>query len=214
MITYVYEDEVNEYLAVGFSMDQLHVLEPGQQKPHEPEFNQEIWDRSVAVNEIRKIVRGVLSEGVEFDNNKSFTVPPNVAQRAQEALNNVSSNDLTQSGTNEGSGKSKAKELATKQTQTFDMMRRLKSYFETNQEAYNAEKAAGKTVRDSGLIQSWELRGGDSGKDWVIQQMGSLKQSNLNTKKNLRKASGTENNKGMGIFSTDIMKTNNYRIHK
>ena len=168
-------------------------------------------------SQIRKIISEeirVVFEAVTFDNNKTFNPPPNVAQRAQEALNNVSNNNLTQSGTNDGSGLSKAKELASKQTQGFDMMRRLKSYFETNQEAYNADKAAGKTIKNSGVIQAWELHGGDSGKDWVNQEMNSLNQSNLDTKKNLRKAGGAATNKGMGIFDTNIMKTNNHRLHR
>jgi len=213
-MTYVYEDEVDDYLAQGYLEDQLTILPYGVQRPEGPEFNQEIFDRTMAMNEVRKIVREVLSEAVTFDNNKTFTPPPNVAQRAQEALNNVSNNNLTQSGTNAGSGLSKAKELASKQTQGFDMMRRMKSYFDTNQEAYNAEKAAGKTIKDSGIIQAWELHGGDSGKDWVNQEMGSLNQSNLNTKKNLRKAGGAGINKGMGTFDTKMMSTNNHRIHR
>ena len=233
-MTYVYEDEVDDYLAVGFSMDQLHVLQYGEQRPEEPEFNQKIFDRTTAqfnnlaadtpegyewampanLNEVRKMVRRVLREDVTFDNNKTFTPPPNVAQRAQEALNSVSNGKLTSSGTNAGSGTSKAKELATKQTQGFDMMRRMKSYFETNQESYNAEKAAGKTIKDSGVIQAWELHGGDSGKDWVNQEMGNLNKSNLNTKKNLRKAGGDENNMSNTAFSgTKGVSTNNHRIH-
>lgn len=169
-------------------------------------------------SQIRKIIseeiRSVF-EAVTFDNNKTFTPPPNVAQRAQEALNVVSNNNLTQSGTNTGSGLSKAKELASKQTQSFDQMRRMKSYFETNQESYSAEKASGKTIKDSGAIQAWELHGGDSSKDWINQELDSLKKSNLNTKANLRKVGGAGNNKGMGIFSgTDMISTNNHRIHR
>lgn len=168
-------------------------------------------------SQIRQIISEEIKlvfEGVTFDNNKTFLPPPNVAQRAQEALNNVSNNNLTQSGTNDGSGLSKAKELASKQSQGFDMMKRLKSFFETNQESYNAEKAAGKTIKDSGIIQSWELHGGDSGKDWVTSNLNSLNKSNLNTKSNLRKAGGAGVNKGMGTFSTTTMSTNNHRIHR
>jgi len=211
---YVYKDEVDDYLAIGFPMDQLHVLEFGQQRPQEPAFSQEIWERTMKLREVREIVREVLSEAVTFDNNKTFIPLPNVVQRAQEALNNVSSNNLTQSGTNAGSGLSKAKELASKQTQSFDQMRRMKSYFSTNQESYNAEKAAGKTIKDSGIIQSWELRGGDSGKDWVNQELDSLNKSNLKTKDNLRKAGGAGINKGMGTFDTTIMDTTKQRINR
>lgn len=213
-MTYVYEDEIDDYLAMGYPMDQLHVLKFGEQRPQEPKFDQELWERSMRMNEVRKIIREVLSEAVTFDNNKTFTPPPNVAQRAQEAINAVSSNNLTQSGTDHGSGINKAKELASKQTQSFDMMSKMKSFFETNSEAYNADKAAGKTIQNSGPIQSWELHGGDSGKEWVNQQLDSLNQSNLNTKKNLRQAGGAGTNKGMGIFDTKSMSTNNHRIHR
>lgn len=213
-MTYVYEDEIESYLAMGYPKSELHVLQHGVQRPEGPEFNQDVWEHSMRINEIRKIVREVLSEAVTFDNNKSFIPPPNVAQRAQEALNVVSSNNLTQSGTDIGSGLSKAKELASKQSQSFDQIRKIKSFFDTQEEAYRAEKSAGKTIKNSGLIQSWELRGGDSGRDWVNQQMNSLNQSNLNTKKNLRQAGGAGTNKGMGIFDTKMMSTNNHRIHR
>lgn len=213
-MTYVYEDEIDDYLAMGYPMDQLHVLKYGEQRPEEPEFDQGVWNQSMMMNEIRRIVREVLSEAVTFDNNKTFTPPPNVAQRAQEALNAVSNNKLTTSGTDTGSGLSKAKELAAKQTQSFDQMRRMKSFFDTQESAYRQEKSAGKDVNSSGIIQSWELHGGDSGKDWVNQEMGSLKQDNLNTKKNMRQAGGAGTNKGMGIFDTNMMSTNNHRIHR
>lgn len=231
-MTYVYKDEVDDYLAMGYPMDQLHVLEYGVQRPEGPKFDQKVFDRTtnqfnnLAVNtpekyshmmpanleEVRKIIREVLSEAVTFDNNKTFIPPPNVAQRAQEAINATSNNNNTESNTGHGSGINKAKELASKQTQSFDMMTKIKSFFETSQENYNAEKAAGKTVHNSGVIQAWELHGGDSGKDWVNQQLGSVNQSNLDTKKNLRKAGGAGVNKGMGIFDTKSMSTNNHRF--
>lgn len=207
---YVYEDELDDYISQGYNISQLSVIPNYESIPD----YKVIPDNVSQFDEIRKIIRSVIKEGVEFDNNKTFIPLPNVAQRAQEALNAVSRNDLTQSGTNQGSGKSKAKELASKQTQSFDMMRRMKSFFETNQDAYNAEKAAGKTIKDSGVIQAWELHGGDSAKSWIDQELSSLNQSNLNTKKNLRKAGGAGENKGMGTFDTKIMSTNNFRIHR
>lgn len=222
---YVHEHELHDYLSRGFVMSQLSIIPSLEPIPSDSSRLNEIRSlvrcvirESVLSHEPKKTVLDVdldsFNEAVEFDNNKTFIPLPNVAQRAQEALNAVSRNDLTQSGTNQGSGKSKAKELASKQTQSFDMMRRIKSFFETNQEAYNAEKAAGKDINSSGLIQSWELFGGDSGRDWVKQELGSLNQSNLNTKKNLRKAGGAGENKGMGTFDTKIMSTNNHRIHR
>lgn len=207
---YVYEDEIDNYLAMGYPIEQLHVIQYGEKSPYD-----EMQDlKSDVHQEVRKIVRGVIKEAFEFNNNKTFTPPPNVAQRAQQALNAVSKNNLTQSGTDIGSGTSKAKELASKQIQNFDQMRKIKSFFDTHEESYRKEKAAGKTIDNSGIIQSWELRGGDSGRDWVNQEMGSLNQDNLNTKKNLRKAGGAGTNKGMGIFNTKLMSTTNSRIHR
>ena len=210
---YVWEDEVDEFLEMGFDMDQLHVIHKKSLVPKKKKKLTPVGDTKL-VAEVRKIVREVLSEAVTFDNNKTFTPPPNVAQRAQEALNAAHNNNLTTSGTNVGSGLSKAKELASKQTQSFDQMRRMKSFFENNHESYSKDKQAGKTVKDSGAIQAWELHGGDSGKDWVNQELKSLKQSNMNTKKNLRKAGGAATNKGMGVFDTKMMSTNNYRLHR
>lgn len=207
---YVYEHELDDYISQGYDISQLSVIPDYEPIPD----YKTIPDNHSQFDEIRSIIKSVLRESVEFDNNKTFIPLPNVAQRAQEALNAVSRNDLTQSGTNQGSGKSKAKELASKQTQSFDMMRRIKSFFETNQEAYNAEKAAGKDINSSGLIQAWELHGGDSAKSWIDQELDSLNKDNLNTKANLRKAGGAGNNKGMGVFNTKIMSTNNHRIHK
>ena len=168
---------------------------------------------SLNEQKVRKMVRSILSEIGEFNNNKTFTPPPNVAQRAQAAINVVSKNNLTQTLTS-GSGMSKAKELATKQVQSFDMVRKIKSFFDTNEQAYKADLSAGKTVNNSGIIQSWELHGGDSSKDWANQEIGSLNSDNLNTKKNLRKAGGAGVNKGMGIFDKNVMSTNNHRIHR
>lgn len=207
---YVYEDEIDNYLAMGYPIEQLHVIQYGEKSPHD-----EMQDlKSDVHQEVRKIVRGVIKEAFEFNNNKTFTPPPNVAQRAQQALNAVSKNNLTQSGTDIGSGTSKAKELASKQIQNFDQMRKIKSFFDTHEESYRKEKAAGKTIDNSGIIQSWELRGGDSSREWINQELSSLKKDNLNTKKNLRSAGGAGTNKGMGIFDTKLMSTNNHRIHR
>jgi len=216
---YIWSDELEDYLDMGYDIDRLHVMDKNTLYPDSvvndyKKKTSSVNQDSKMVAEVRQRVRKVLYEAFQFDNNKTFTPPPNVAQRAQEALNAAHNNNLTTSGTNTGSGLSKAKELASKQTQSFDQMRRLKSFFETNQDEYNQDKQAGKTVKNSGIIQAWELHGGDSGKDWVNQEMGSLKQDNLNTKKNLRKAGGAATNKGMGIFDTNMMSTNNHRFHR
>jgi predicted transcriptional regulator len=202
MITYIYQDELDDYLSMGYSMDQLHIID-------------NVSDiQEVGINEVRKIVKDVLSEAFEFDNNKSFTPPYNVSKKASEALSIVSSNNLTQKGTNEGSGLQKAKDLSNKKVHSHEMMKRLKAFFDNNAESVSKERSAGKTIKDSGVIQSWELHGGDEAKRWVDNSIAHLKDENLRTKKNLRQAGGAGNNKGMGIFDTSMMDPTKQRTHR
>lgn len=164
--------------------------------------------------DIRELVREIVIEAVTFNNNKTFTPPPNVSMKAKESLYAVNKNNLLIKGTNSGSGISKANDLVSKKIQNFDMMRRMKSFFDKHEEEYKSEIRKGKTINNSSLIQSWNLHGGDVGAAWVRQELSSLNSSNLNTKKNLRKAGGAGTNKGMGIFDTKVMSTNNHRIHR
>ena len=200
MITYVYEDELDDYLDLGYTMDQLHVISENERVSPE--------------EEIRKTVKKVVSEIFDFNNNKSFTPPSNVVAKAKEALAAVSNNNLTQKGGNEGSGYQKAKSLAQKEAQNHSMMKRMKSFFDSNEDSVRQERNSGKTINNSGVIQSWELHGGDECKNWVANSISNLKDNNLRTKKNLRDAGGAGKNKGMGIFDTNPMSTNNHRINR
>lgn len=153
-------------------------------------------------------------EAFEFDNNKSYTVPDNVARAAQQALDEVEKNNLTSSDTKRGSGVQKAKQLANKETQSHEQMKSLKSFFETNEDEYKQAKIKGLTIKNSGIMQSWELRGGNACREWTNHKIKITKDSNLNTKKNLRVAGGAGTNKGLGVFDTKMMSTTNYRIHR
>ena len=167
--------------------------------------------------QIRHIVRAeirALLEGVTFDNNKTYGVPDNVARAAKKAIEEIERNKLIDKSTSRGSGVQKAKELADKSTQTHSQLQNLKSFFETNEEAYNRAKIKGGTIKNSSIMQSWELHGGNAAREWVNHKLKITKQSNLNTKKNLRAVGGAATNKGMGIFDTKLMSTNNYRIHR
>lgn len=163
---------------------------------------------------IRNIIKKIILEAFDFDYNKTFMPPNEIAVSAKNAINSVNSNDLTQSGTNAGSGKKKAQELSEMKPHNYNMMRRLKSYFDTNKEQYDSEIKSGKTIANSPIIQAWELHGGNKCYDWVVHSLDSMRSSNLNTKKNLRKAGGAGVNKGMGIFDTKLMSTTNHRIKK
>lgn len=169
------------------------------------------------MEEIRHIVAEelrALFEGFEFDNNKTYTVPYNVAKAAKKALSEIEHNNLTSSDTKRGSGVKKANQLANQEIQTHEQMKSLKSFFETNEDAYKQAKIKGLTLKNSGVIQSFELHGGSACKEWVNHKIKMTKQSNLNTKKSLRATGGAGTNKGLGIFDVKLMSTTNYRIHR
>ena len=167
--------------------------------------------------QIRHIVRAeirALFEAFSFDNNKTYDVPDNVAKAAKKALEEIEKNKLTDGAAKRGSGVQKAKELSEKKTQTHAQLQNLKSFFETNEAEYKQAKIKGQTMKNSALMQSWELHGGNVSWEWTKHKLKMTKQSNLNTKKNLRIAGGAGTNRGLGIFDTKLMSTNNYRIHR
>jgi len=165
---------------------------------------------------VLKKLEGLINEVGEFNYNKKFTPTDSVAQKAKEAISNVALNDFTANGTNEGSGKQKAKELSDKKSQSVEQMKKMANFFQTNAAPVVRIKQQGgpKTDEERGIMQAWELHGGESGNQWVKGELKKFHDENLRTKGNLRKAGGAGTNKGMGIFDTSIMDTTKQRIHR
>ena len=143
---------------------------------------------------IRKIIRNIIEESYQdflnekigdFNYNKTFPVPDDVASVAKQAIAST------------GSNLEKAVELKDRKAQTFNQMRKLRDFFVKNQ--------------NNKQDQSWNLHGGDKCRDWVEKELGEFHDENLRTKSNLRKAGGAGDKKGMGIFRTDLMDTRNTR---
>ncbi len=145
------------------------------------------------MNQIRKLIRKeieTLLEDFAFDNSQKFYNPPqDVIGFCKEALSIVEQNNLTNHGGNEGSGESKAKAIINKEPLNHSMLKRMKAFFDKNKAAVDAEKSQGKTIKDSGLLQTWGLWGGDAGMRWVEREIGNLNQRNLN-RKGLRRDTG------------------------
>lgn len=163
-----------------------------------------------------KKLEGIISEVGEFNYNKKFTPTDIVAKKAQEALNSIANQDFTINHTEEGSGKQKAKELAEKQSQTIAQMKKMANFFSTNAATVIQIKQQGgpKTEQEQGIMQAWNLHGGEEGNQWVKNELKKFHDENMRTKNNLRKAGGAGTNKGMGIFDTSIMDTTKQRIHR
>jgi hypothetical protein len=167
--------------------------------------------------DLKKLICEELSgffEAYEFDYNKTFIPPVHVATIAKRALGVIVHNDMVSHGGNEGSGKSKARSLANKEPQNHSMMKRLKAFFDKNSEAVAQERRLGKNISSSGIIQAWELHGGDAGMKWVNHEIKKVNDSNLNTKKTLRKIGGAGINKGLGTMDVTQMDPTKQRIHR
>jgi hypothetical protein len=156
--------------------------------------------------EIRKIVQEVfLKEDFRYRYDGEFEPTNEMVSNCQKALDYVSKNDLTTSNSNEGSGKSKAKSIVEKKPITHSQLKRMKAFFDKNQEEVKREVSRGKTLENSGLIQTWNLWGGDEGMEWCNKMISQRKSSN-NTSKTVRGSSG--------IRTKNIMNPHNTRIHK
>lgn len=148
------------------------------------------------MNEIRNIIRQVLLERFNFNNNKTFYPPENVKATAKKALSMAGQ---ASHGGNEGSGKRKAQELASGQQQSHAQMKRLKAFFDANQPG----------------SPEWELHGGNDAKNWVEQSLSTTHDSNMRTKEQMRRVGGAGygSNEGMGTMDANMMNPTNQRNH-
>ena len=142
------------------------------------------------------VIRRLIREALEFDDNKTFTPPHEVISAAQRALETV--NPSSMSG-DKGNGADKARRLAAGETMTFSQMKRLKSFFDTEEETKGQNKAA------------WELHGGDVTHAWVKRELDRIRDGNLRSKKVARTMGGAGVNMGMGTMDTNMMSTTRTR---
>lgn len=142
---------------------------------------------------IRKIIRQIIEESYldlvnenvgDFSYNKTFQVPSDVINIVKQAMNST------------GSNLEKAVDLSNGKAQTFNQIKKLRDFFNANQENKD---------------QNWNLHGGDVCRSWVEKELSNFHDGNLKTKSNLRKAGGAGEKKGMGVFDLTLMDTRKSR---
>lgn len=145
-------------------------------------------------------------ENFEFNDSKKlkkYIPTDSMKKQASLALSVVEKNNLTKDGGNEGSGIKKAKSIASGEEITHGMLKRMKAFFDNNQGFYDADRSSGKNINNSGIIQSWNLWGGDPGRTFVNQNIDFLKDSNLKRKKLRRDINvGTGSGKATRLIDT------------
>tara|TARA_B100000963_G_scaffold114749_1_gene99948 strand:- start:2523 stop:3011 length:489 start_codon:yes stop_codon:yes gene_type:complete len=160
------------------------------------------------VEKIREIIRKEIQslfEDFQYRYDGNFYPNQSMIKNCLDALNAVEKNDLIKTipNNNEGSGKIKAKKIVEKQPITHSQLKRMKAFFDNNESEVSKEKAKGETIHTSGLIQSWNLWGGDEGKSWCNNHISQRKSSNK-TSKTVRGASGLSSKNLMNPFNTRI----------
>ncbi len=142
--------------------------------------------------ELDLLIRKLIKEALKFDNNKTFTPPHEVVMAAKRALETVSPSSMSGGG-NRGNGANKARQLSQGEPQTFAQMKRMLSFFETEERKDEKDQAA------------WAMFGGDKTYAWVKRELDRINQSNLRSKKTARTMGGAGKNKGMGTMDMDMM---------
>lgn len=134
---------------------------------------------------IRKAIRNILREDFRFQyDNKLFYPNDEMVSACRKALDCVTKNKLTGKGEAEGTGIRKANSIISKKGMTHGQVKRMKAFFDNNLDRYKQEKMAGRSINDSGLIQKWNLWGGDSAMSWANTAIGSHKSQNQKSKDN------------------------------
>jgi hypothetical protein len=148
-----------------------------------------------------------INEDFRYRYDGKFEPNEQMIKNAKDALVAINKNDLTKEDydENEGSGKSKAESIKNKESFNHSQLKRMKAFFDKNESAYKSAKNQGKSLNDSGIIQRWNLWGGDAGKSWCEEKIKQRNSSN-DTSKTVRGASG--------IRTKRMMDPNNTRIHK
>jgi hypothetical protein len=152
---------------------------------------------------LREHIRKVLMEDFRYEYDRSdFNPPSDVIGTAKRALGVVAAHKVVTHGGNEGSGVNKAKTLAAGKPLNHSQLKRMKAFFDKNMQNVQSEKAAGKDMYTSDIIQKWELWGGDAGMRWVNHEIHTTQNTNK-TSKELR-PKGTKR----------LMDPHNTRTHK
>jgi len=145
----------------------------------------------------------IVLEDFRYQYEKEIFYPsPLMVQNIAKAYDYIQTNNLAGgTGGNEGSGLNKAKSILNKEPINHSQLKRMKAYFDNNYDIVKQEKASGKNITNSGLIQSWELWGGDAGRDWVNQKINTV--NNKNDRSKTLRPKGTKN----------LMNPHNTRTH-
>lgn len=135
------------------------------------------------IDSLRKKIREIIAEDYRFQyDKKNFYPNDQMKSTCKNAIEAVSNKKLTGKGEAEGTGLRKAYSIMRGDSMTHGQMKRMKAFFDKNNNSYKQEKISGKNIHNSGLIQKWNLWGGDAAYHWVTNNLKSHHDNNQNSK--------------------------------
>lgn len=132
---------------------------------------------------LRKEIRKILEEDFRFQyDNKLFFPNQEMKSACRAAIDAVTKKKLTGKGESEGSGLKKAYSIMAGKGMSHGQVKRMKAFFDNNHKNYQHEKSTGRNIYNSGVIQKWNLWGGDPGYNWAKNTLDSHKSKNQKSK--------------------------------
>lgn len=137
------------------------------------------------IETLRDIIKDILREDYRFQyGGKKFYPNHQMKSACKYAIDAATKQKLTGKGEAEGTGLKKAYSIMRGDEMSHGQVKRMKAFFDNNYNAYKAERARGKNAYNSGVIQKWNLWGGDAGYTWSSSILKSHQSKNQRSKDN------------------------------
>jgi hypothetical protein len=152
------------------------------------------------IDRLRFLIRKMIKEDYRFEYKKTYTPNDTIINRVKKASSFVEKNNLISKfkeelGKKISTGEKRSKKILEKKPLSYNEIRALRDLFVSLEQDYKSEKNSGKSIKDSAIIQIWELNGGKPAKDWVESILGQVHDKNMKSK-SLRRGTGERNNIG------------------
>lgn len=155
---------------------------------------------SDSIKNIRTIINKILKEDYRFEYKQTYDTPPHISKTTKKAHEIISKNNLIKKHKENSekkivTGERRAKKLISGEQLNYNEVRALRDLFVSLENDYKNEKAKGKTIDNSAIIQIWELNGGNSAKNWA-EGILSRHHGKSMKHKELRRGTGDRNRIG------------------
>lgn len=152
------------------------------------------------INIVRSVINKLIKEDYRFEYKQNYKTPPHVSDASKKAKEEIDKNNLIKKHKEQSekkivTGERRALKLIEGEHLNYNEIRALRDLFVNLEQEYKNEKSKGKTIKNSPLIQIWELNGGIAAKNWA-EGILSRHHGKSMKHKELRRGTGDRNRIG------------------